>query len=350
MVLSVRAARSLAIAVVLTLAGGPGAGAAGEASGGATLKRVATIEVSGPAGQRFDYLAIDYDDHYLFSAHLGPGLLYVVDLRARAIVKTIPDLPGVEGVVYVPELRKLYTSNWHENKIGVIDLARMEVVKKLPTAEKPDGIAYAPPFHKAYVSDERGRAVAVIDVREDRVLKTLRFPSETGVPQYDPARRQVYVNLQDRDQLAVIDPASDTTVGRYRIEGCSGNHGMALDPEHHLAFLSCEGNDVLTIYDVQSHRAVSHLPMAKGADVVQYDPGLRRVYVACASGYISVFEVVDGGRSRKIEDVPVEKKVHSLAVDLETHLIYAPEEQEQGHPVARIAVFEPVAAGTPAKP
>jgi DNA-binding beta-propeller fold protein YncE len=349
MVMSVRAARSVAMAVVLALAGGPGPGAAGQAIGGAALKRVATIEVPGPAGQRFDYLAIDYDDRYLFSAHLGPGLLYVIDLKANTVVKAIPHLPGVEGVAYVPELRKVFTSNWHENKIGVIDLRRMEIIKKLPTVEKPDGIAYAPPFHKAYVSDERGRAVAVVDVREDRIVKTLRFASETGVPQYDPARRQVYVNLQDRNQIAAIDPASDTTVGRYPIEGCSGNHGMALDPERHLAFLSCEGNDTLTIYDVESHRTVSHLPMAKGADVVQYDPGLRRLYVACASGYISVFEVDGRGRGRKIEDVPVERQVHSLAVDLETHRIYAPEEQEQGRPVARIAVFEAVAAA-PAKP
>lgn len=348
--MSTRAARSLALVAVLALVAAPDRGGAGPAIAGATLKRVATIELPGPPGGRFDYLAIDYDDRYLFSAHLGPGLLYVVDLRAGAVVKTISGLPGVEGIAYVPELRKVYTSNWHEDKIAVIDLARMEVVKKLPTAEKPDGIAYASPFHKAYVSDERGRAVAVIDVREDRILKTLRFPSETGVPQYDPARRLVYVNLQDRDQVAVIDPVSDTTVGRYPIEGCSANHGMALDPEGHLAFLSCEGNDTLTVFDVDAHRTVSHAPMAKGADVVQYDPGLRRVYAACASGSISVFEVDDGGRARKIEDVPVEKKVHSLALDLETHRVYAPEEEERGRPVARIAVFEAVASGAPASP
>ncbi len=27
------------------------------------------------------YLTIDYDDHYLLSAHLAAGLLYVIDLR-----------------------------------------------------------------------------------------------------------------------------------------------------------------------------------------------------------------------------------------------------------------------------
>ena len=40
-----------------------------------TLKQVATIDLPGPAGKRFDYLTIDYDDGYLLSAHLGAGLL-----------------------------------------------------------------------------------------------------------------------------------------------------------------------------------------------------------------------------------------------------------------------------------
>src|SRR5436305_15278277 len=48
---------------------------------GTTLKQVATIDLPGPAGKRFDYLTIDYDDGYLLSAHLGAGLLYVIDLK-----------------------------------------------------------------------------------------------------------------------------------------------------------------------------------------------------------------------------------------------------------------------------
>src|SRR5205807_6791253 len=98
--------------------------------------------------------------------------------------------------------------------------------------------------------------------------------------------------------------------------------------------------DVLTVFNVDTHQPVAHLPMAKGADVVQYDPGLRRIYVACSSGFISVFQADDPEHVRKIEDFPVERKVHSLAVDVETHRVYAPEEEEQGRPVARMVIFD----------
>src|SRR6266568_5987798 len=85
-----------------------------------TLRSVSSFDLPGPAGKRFDYLTIDYDDHYLLSAHLAAGLLYVIDLRTNKLVKAIPGVPGVEGIEYVPEGRKVYTSDWHENKIGVV--------------------------------------------------------------------------------------------------------------------------------------------------------------------------------------------------------------------------------------
>lgn len=304
------------------------------------LKRVATIELPGPAGKRFDYLTIDYDDHYLLSAHLGAGILYVMDLRTNRLVKAIPDVPGVEGVEYVPDLKKVYTSDWYEDKIGVIDLRSLQVIRKIPTESKPDGSAYAAPFHKLYVSDERARAEAVVDVTRDVIVKTLHFKSETGMPQYDPVAQKIYLNLQDQNIFAVIDPATDEVVARYPVGRCRGNHGMTLDPAHHRAFLSCEENDLMTVFDLDKHEPIAYLPMASGADVIKFDPGLGRIYVACYSGAISVFEQKDPENYRKLGDVTVAHAVHSLAVDTETHRVYAPEQEESGIPVARMIVFD----------
>src|SRR5438552_1779166 len=214
---------------------------------GRTLKKITAFDLRCSPGKRVDYLTIDEDDHYLISAHLGAGQTYVIDLGTNKVVAVITRTPGFEGVEYVPELKKFYTSNAGDNTIGVVDLKQMKVIKKLPTEHKPDGSAYAAPFHKLYVSDERGKAEAIVDVTKDAVLKTLHFDSETGMPQYDPVARKVYVNLQDQNIFAIIDPASDEVIGRYPVGRCKGNHGMALDPEHHRAFLSCEGNNLMAV-------------------------------------------------------------------------------------------------------
>jgi DNA-binding beta-propeller fold protein YncE len=312
------------------------------AAPGKSLKQVATIELPGPPGKRFDYLTIDYDDGWLLSSHLAAGILYVIDLKTDKLVKAIPDLPGAEGVEYVPELHKAYTSNWHENRIGVVDLKQMKVIKKIPTEAKPDGSAYASGFHKLYVSDERAKAEAVIDVERDETITVLHFDSETGMPQWDSTKRRIWLNLQDRNEIAEIDPANDKVVARFPLKGCEGNHGMALDAPGRRAFISCEGNDRLVVFDLDNHRIVADLPMARGADVVKFDPGLGRIYVACGSGAISIFQQDDPTHYRKIEDFPVQPKVHSLAVDTRTHRVYAPEEQADGKPVARMIVYEAV--------
>ena len=305
-----------------------------------TLKKVTEFDLPGPPGKRFDYLTIDPDDHYLLSAHLGAGQMYVIDLRTNKVVATVTDTPGAEGVEYVAELKKAYTSNAYDNTIGVVDLKQMKVIRKIPTEAKPDGSTYAAPFHKLYVSDERGKAEAIVDVRTDALVKTLHFKSETGMPQYDPIAKKVYVNLQDENIFAVIDPANDEVTGRYSVGRCKGNHGMTLDPEHHRAFLACEGNELMTVFDLDKHEPIAFLPMASGPDVIKFDPGLKRIYVACGSGAISVFQMDDPDHYRKLEDFPVQKKVHSLAVDPETHRVYAPEQEADGKAVARMAVYE----------
>ena len=305
-----------------------------------TLKKIASIDLPGPKGQRFDYLTMDDEDHWLLSAHLGAGILYVIDVQTNKLVKAIPGVPGITGLEYVPGLRKVYTSDWGEEKIGVVSLKSMNVVKRLDTAAKPNGSTYAAGFHKVYVADTLGKAVAVVDVDKDETIKTLSFKSETGMPQYDSIAKRVYVNLRNTNEVAEIDPATDTVLGTYPVEGCRYNHGMAVDSEHHRAFLLCNGTKTLTVFALDTHKALAHLPLDQGADVVKFDPGLQRIYAACSSGFISIFQEDDVDHYRKLEDFPVQKMVHSLAVDTATHRLYAPEQQENGRPVARMIVFE----------
>lgn len=307
-----------------------------------TLRKLAEFDLPGPGGKRFDYLTIDLEDHYLLSAHLAAGQTYVIDLRTNKVVATVTDTPGAEGVEFVSELKKFYTSNAGDNTVGVVDLRQMKVIKKIRTEKKPDGSAYAAPFHKLYVSDERGRAEAIVDVTKDEIVKTLHFNSDTGMPQYDPVARKIYVNLQDQNIFAVIDPTTDEVAGRYRVGRCRGNHGMTLDPEHHRAFLSCEENNLMTVFDLDKHQPIAFLPLADGPDVIKFDPGLSRIYAACYSGAISVFHQDDANHYRKLEDFKVPYAVHSLAVDPDTHRVYTPEQEENGKPVARMVVYEAI--------
>jgi DNA-binding beta-propeller fold protein YncE len=160
---------------------------------GQTLRKIEAIDLPGPKGQRFDYLTTDDEDGYLLSAHLGPGMLYVIDVRTNKLIKGIPGVPGITGLEYVPGLRKVYTSDWGEEKIGIVDLHKMSVIKRLPTAAKPNGSTYAAPFRKVYVSDTLGKAVAVVDVDKDEVQKMVHSLA------VDVSTHRVYAPEQEED-------------------------------------------------------------------------------------------------------------------------------------------------------
>lgn len=102
---------------------------------------------------------------------------------------------------------------------------------------------------------------------------------------------------------------------------------MTLDPLHHLAFLVREDNDQFIVFNTATHRAVTHLLLPLEGDVVKYDPGLKRIYVACYSGFIAVIQQQNPTHFVKLADVPGPAKVHSLAVDVRTYRVYAPEQE-----------------------
>jgi hypothetical protein len=158
----------------------------------------------------------------------------------------------------------------------------------LPSLEKPD------PF---YLS-----AFNQFVERELKLSGNVDLGGFAGMPQYDPVAKKVYVNPQDQNVLAVIDPSTDEVVAHFPVGRCKGNHGMALDPEHHRAFLSCEGNELMTVFNLDTHQPIAFLPMAGGPDVIKFDHGLKRIYVACSSGAISVFQMDDPDHYRKLED------------------------------------------------
>lgn len=110
---------------------------------------------------------------------------------------------------------------------------------------------------------------------------------------------------------------------------------LTLDPARRLAFITCEGNARLLVVDLQTMAVLSSHPVGANPDVLAFDPGLDRLYVASESGVISVFSGEATG-FQKIGEGQVAPHAHSIAVDRETHRVYLPIENVDKHPVLRV--------------
>ncbi|HET8655100.1 MAG TPA: hypothetical protein VFL93_06270 [Longimicrobiaceae bacterium] len=298
------------------------------------LRVVADVPLPGPA-VRFDYQSVDPAAGRLYVAHMNAGTLLVFDTRARRVIADLPGFPSVHGVRAVSELGKVYASVTGRREVAVVDAASLRTVARLGPIRYPDGIAYAPGSKRIYVSDESsaGREL-VIDGTTDRVTETIALGGEAGNTVYDPGSRCVLVAVQTRNQVVAIDPRDDSIIGRYALEGASHPHGLAVDPARRLLFVANEGNATLSVVDLNRMRVLSKHRVGEDPDVLAFDPGLGRLYVAAESGTVSVFRVQ--GRELVREGDLRMPHAHTVAVDPSTHLVYFPLQNVNGRPVLRI--------------
>jgi YVTN family beta-propeller protein len=298
------------------------------------LRRVADVPLPGRT-TRLDYESYDPDRHLLFIAHLGDGEVIVFDTRSSRIVGRIAGVSSVHGVLAIPELSRAYASATGTDEVVAIDETTLKIVARIPGGRYPDGMAYAPDSHKLYVSDETGETETVIDVRSNQRTATIPLGGEVGNTQYDPLSHHVFVNVQTRNELVEIDPALDRVVGRFALPGARHNHGLLIDPEDHLAFIACEGNDKLLVLDMGSKRVVRSFDVGSGPDVLAFDTASRTLYVAGEAGIVSMFSVKSAD-VRKIGEGLIGPNAHVVAVDARMHRSYFPLKNVGGQPVLRV--------------
>jgi YVTN family beta-propeller protein len=302
------------------------------------LEKVADVTLGGRT-TRLDYASLDADRHVLFIAHLGDSEVIAYDVQTSRVIGRVADVSSAHGVLAIPELNRVYATATGTSEVVAIDPSTLTIAARVSTGGYPDGLAYAPDEHKLYISDERGGNEAVIDVRSNTRIATIALGGEAGNTQYDPATKHIFVNVQTRNQLVEIDPGTDKVVARHDVTGAKGNHGLLIDPEHRLAFIACEGNDTLIVFDMRTMRTVSSFQVGSDPDVLAYDPGLHFVYVASESGPVSVFRV-ETGAVTKLGDQYVGPNAHVVAVDPTTHRSYFPLKNLDGHTALRI--LEPI--------
>lgn len=304
------------------------------ADGGALpLQKIADIPLSGRT-TRWDYASFDPRTHLLFIAHLGDGVVTVVDTEAQRVVADIGAVGQAHGVLVIPGLDRVYASATQTDEVVAIDEATLKIVARMPGGNYPDGMAYAPDAHKLYVSDETGATETVIDVRSNRRTNTIALGGEAGNTQYDPVSRHIFVNVQTRQELVEIDPASDRIVARHALKGAQGNHGLLIVPEG-LAFIACEGNDTLLVFDLAAKRVAASFEVGAGPDVLAYDPTLHWLYVAGEGGTVSLFSV-ERGVVRSLGEGPVGPNAHVVSADALTHRSYFPLKDVGGRPMLRV--------------
>jgi DNA-binding beta-propeller fold protein YncE len=289
---------------------------------GLPLRPVGQIRLPGD-NSRFDDASLDGDRGLLFIAHQGDSEVVEVDLNAQRVVRTIPNLAAVHGVLAIGALNRVYATATRVNQVVAIDEKTGNELGRAPTGAYPGGLAYDSRRGAIWTTNLKDGTETVLDAATLHVRATVDVGGDVGNVAYDPGSDRMLVAMRSRDELAVIDPGAMTVVRRVALPDCDSPHGLAIDQQHELVFVGCYNNATLLIVDQSSWRIVGTAPVGQGPDVLAYDTVARRVYVAAESGILAVLVLHDSTvaviRSDHLAD-----DAHVVVIDPRTHRSYYP--------------------------
>jgi DNA-binding beta-propeller fold protein YncE len=274
----------------------------------------------------FDHAAVHGPTGRIFVAHTANDAVDVIDIAAQEYVRSIGGLTAVAGALVADGPGLVFTSNRGENTVGVFRCDDPAPVEKIGVGVRPNGLACDPAgttLLVAHVGDPTiagSCTVSIVDVPGRKRIADIPVAGRTRWTGYDPVAGVFHVNVADPPQIVVIDPADPGGTPRVVPIGPAGPHGLDIDVGRRRLYCACDAG-VLVEVDADSGRILATERIAGVPDVVFFNPGPGRLYVAI--GDPGVVEVFDTAPLRRHETVVTEAGAHTLSFDATRGIVCA---------------------------
>ena len=269
-----------------------------------------------PAGARpgFDHADVYRGGRRMYVAHTGADRVDVLDCEQQSFLRSLPDLPGVAGVLIDEEHDLLFTSDREAARVSVFRCSDEQLLGRVGVGAHPNGLAYDRRRRRLFafnLGEPLGEncTASVVDLASMEAIAELTLSGRPRWALYDDDRDRIYVNIRDPAQVLSID-AGRYVIARVLEVPSDGPHGLWLDAGR--LFCAADGGDLVVLgRDTGEVLATFALPGIP--DVVMHDPDLRRLYVAI--GEPGVVCSYDTDRLEHVETVETEEGAHTTGWD-----------------------------------
>jgi len=286
-----------------------------------SLTRIGFIPLPPGAQAGFDHADVYQAGRLMYVAHTGAGRVDVLDCAQQTFLRSLPDLPGVAGVLVDEKDDLLFTSDRGAARVSVFRCSDETLLGRVEVGPHPNGLAYDSLRRRLYafnLGEPLGEncTASVVDIDTLRVIDELPLPGRPRWALYDEEHDRIYANIRDPAEIAVID-CIRAEIERALPVPSDGPHGLWLDRGR--LFCAADGGS-LVVLDRDGGTVVTQLPLPGVPDVVMLDRELRRVYVAVGDpGVVCSF---DNERLELLETVETERGAHTTGWDPVSHCLY----------------------------
>ena len=290
--------KHLALAIVIALAGNCLAAAE---SNDAELQLKQTIPLPGVEG-RIDHLDFDAANERLFVCALGNNTAEVLDLRKSERVHTITGLGSPQGLVYIPELNRLFIANDKGGILKIYDAKSFQSVGELNFKDDADNVRYDDASKRIYIGFGSG-GIAIVNAPEGKQIGSIELSAHPEAFELEKNGKRIFVNVPNSRQVAVIDRDEGKVVATWKTDLAFGNFPMAFDEANHRLFIGCRMPSTLVVLDADSGDIVAKIDISGDPDDVFYDSKRHRIYAICGAGKIDIIEQTDPSNYKAVTKI-----------------------------------------------
>jgi YVTN family beta-propeller protein len=249
--------------------------------------------------------------------HSSNSALDIVDIKAGRLLGSVPQLPGVKGVVVTPDPDLVFTSN-SGGTVSVVNTHTLTVVKTIQVGGSPDAIDYDPVHDSVAVSLGSGKAVVFIDRTTYKELGRVALPGKPELMAVDRQAGRVFLAIHDRDEVVMIDGGTLAIAFTYRGCDIKAPTGLAYDPEQGRLYVA--STKALNILDIVVGRCLGVVDLGSGTDQIVFNPHTHHIYAA--NGGSRNVSIVDSPTMKPLGIVGTGRQAATIATDPTTDRIY----------------------------
>jgi len=254
----------------------------------APLKLTQTIALPGVEG-RIDHVAFDAAGERLFVCALGNNTVEVIDLRKAERIHSITGLGAPQGIVYIPELDRLFVANDKGGICKIYDAKSFQTVGELNFKDDADNVRYDDATKKIYVGFGSG-GIAVVNAPDGKQIGSIKLSAHPEAFELEKQGKRIFINVPNSRDVVVIDRDKGEVIATWKTDGAFGNFPMALDETNHRLFLGCRMPSKLIVLNTDSGDVVTKIDISGDPDDVFYDSKRHRIYATCGAGKIDIIE------------------------------------------------------------
>jgi DNA-binding beta-propeller fold protein YncE len=312
----------------------------------APLRLIKTVDLPGVEGD-FDHFAVDLKGNRLFLAAEEHHTVEVFDLQTAKPVHSIGGLDTPHSILYAPDVNRIFIVDGGKGgSCEILDGTSYKHIKSIKLSEDADALVYDPNGHLLYIGNGGKEAgndfslVTVIDTAKSEKVSDIKLPSgnlEAMALQHGDG--VLYVNMRDKNQIGLVDRKAGTLKSTWQLTKVAHNTPMVLDESNHRLFVAGRKPGVFGVLDTTSGKEIATLPAADGVDDMAFDAATKRIYMACAEGFVNVYRQIDADHYETVGKVATGNRGKIGLLVPELHRYYVVTSKKDSTP-ARLFVFD----------